>query len=131
MNRQPLQKELLGIIIEVALQDGLDVLAVFADGSARYINYSEKLTVWETPTETSNALIRQLFAEGIQVVSKIGPWDEPRLSPPPGGEVRLSFLVTDGLYFGQGPIDVLFDDPMGRPVLEAATKVMQFLTEQG
>src|SRR4030095_744747 len=35
----PTKKELLAVIVEVALDEGLDVLASFKDGTARYINY--------------------------------------------------------------------------------------------
>lgn len=128
---KPSKKELLGIIIEVHLEEGLDVLAAYRDGTARYINHSEKLIIWDTTTEQSNQLVKKLFAEGEQVIEKIGPWEDPRLACPPPGDVRLTFLVSDGLYFGQGPIDVLFNDPMGAPTLEAATSLMQFLTENG
>lgn len=126
---KPSTKELLGIIIEVHLEDGLDVLAAYKDGTARYINHSESLIVWDTKTEQSNQLIKNLFAEGEQVIQKIGPWEDPRLPCPPPGDVRLTFLVSDGLYFGQGPIDVLFNDPMGAPTLQVATMLMQYLTE--
>lgn len=122
-------KDLLGVIIEVALDEGLDVLAAYSDGRARYINYSEKLIVWESPNETSNQLVQSLLAEGSKVVKQIGPWEEARLPYPPTGNVRLTFLVSDQIYFGQGPIDVLFNDPMGGPVLDAATQLMQFLTD--
>jgi len=126
---KPATKELLGIIIEVHLEEGLDVLAAYKDGTARYINHSESLVIWDTTNEQSNQLNKKLFAEGEQVIQKIGPWEEPRLPCPPPGDVRLTFLVSDGLYFGQGPIDVLFNDPMGAPTLQAATMLMQYLTE--
>lgn len=126
---KPPKKELLGIIIEVHLEEGLDVLAAYRDGTARYINHSEKLIIWDTTTEQSNQLVKKLFAEGEQVIEKIGPREDPRLPCPPPGDVRLTFLVSDGLYFGQGPIDVLFNDPMGAPTLQAATMLMQHLTE--
>src|SRR3954465_11435462 len=47
------EKELLAVIVEVALPDGLDVIAAFRDGTARYINHTGKLLVWETETEES------------------------------------------------------------------------------
>lgn len=126
---KPSTKELLGIIIEVHLEEGLDVLAAYRDGTARYINHSESLIIWDTANEQSKQLSNKLFTEGEQVIQKIGPWEEPRLPCPPPGDVRLSFLVSDGLYFGQGPIDVLFNDPMGAPTLQAATMLMQYLTQ--
>jgi hypothetical protein len=120
-------KELLGVIIEVQLEKGLDVLAAFKDGTARYINQSEKLIVWETQTAESGRLINDLFEAAINVVNKIGVWDGARLPPPGKGEVRLNFLVSDGLYFGQGPFNVLAADAMGAPVINAATELMVFL----
>jgi len=122
-------KDLLGVVIEVHLEEGLDVLAAYRDGSARYINHSEKIIIWDTPNDQSKPLTSKLFQEGEIVVQQIGPWEEPRLAPPPPGDVRITLLVSDGLYFGQGPIDVLFNDPKGAPILQAATLLMQYLTE--
>ena len=116
--------------MEVALPEGLDVLAAFADGSARYINHAEKLLIWENRTVESNQLIGQLFNESITVVNKIGPWEDARRPFPVDEMVRLSFLVADKLYFGEGPFDVLTNDPMGGPVIDAATKLMAYLTTQ-
>lgn len=131
MGIKPQQRELLGVVIEVGLEGGLDVLAAYDDGTARYINQTGAMVIWEAPTSASNALLDRLFAGSEVVVSKIGPWNKPRLSQPGNGDVRLNFLVSDGLYFGQGPFDVLSNDPMGGPVIDAATKLMVFLTEQG
>ncbi len=124
------QKLLLGVVIEVGLEGGLDVLAAYLDGTARYINHSEKIVIWDTNTEQSGELINRLFAESRKVVEQIGPWKEDRLPPPAVGMVRLSFLASDGLYFGQGPFEALARDAMGGPVINAATQLMQFLTTQ-
>lgn len=123
-------KELLGVIIEVSLPGGLDVLAAFSDGSARYINYAEKMVVWENRTEESHALIASLFNHSVIVVDRIGPWDQDRRPFPTGGMVRLSFLVSNGLYFGEGPFDFMAKDAMAGPVIQAATQLMVFLTNQ-
>lgn len=124
------KKELLAVILEVPVENGLDVLAAFEDGTARYINHSEKLIVWDTRTEETNTLINNLFTESLKVVNQIGPWKDPRVAPPKGENIRLNFLVSDGLYFGQGPFNVLAKDPMGGPVIHWATKLMQCLTAQ-
>ncbi|MEZ4935900.1 MAG: hypothetical protein R2788_27660 [Saprospiraceae bacterium] len=121
--------ELYGVIIEVAMEEGLDVLAAFSDGTARYLNHAEKAIVFDAPNETSNSHIQNLWQHSINVVNKIGPWDKPRLEPPSTNMVRLSFLVAGQLYFGQGPMDVFFRDPMAGPVLTAATQLMSYLTQ--
>jgi hypothetical protein len=124
------KKELLGVIVEVGLDEGLDVLASFSDGTARYINHNESMIVWERTNDTSNALIKELFLESEKVVKQIGPWDKPRRKYPSKGIARITFLVSDGLYFGEGPINVLFDDPISGRALLAATNLMKYLTEK-
>ena len=123
-------KELLAVIVEVGLDKGLDVLASFSDGTARYINQSGKILIWETTDKTSNKLTKDLFVKSKQVVDKIGPWDKPRRPHPTKGNVRITFLVSDGLYFGEAPTNVLFNDPMASPALLAATDLMKYLTEK-
>lgn len=128
---KPSKKELLAVIVEVGLENGLDVLASFDDGTARYINQTEKILVWETTTdEKSNELTKDLFLKSQHIVNQIGIWDKPRLPAPTKGNVRITFLVSDGLYFGEGPIDVLFSDPMASPALTSATYLMKYLTEK-
>ena len=124
------EKELLGVIVEVAMPEGLDVLAAYRDGRARYINYSGKIVIWEVPTPESEKLVQELFAIAEEVVQKIGPWNKPRRPFPTGDTLRLNFLVSDGLYFGEGPFSVLEADPMGGPVIAAATQLMVLLTEK-
>lgn len=127
---RPDKKELLAVIVEIGMDNGLDVLASFRDGTARYINQSERMIIWETADPQSQALTEQLFQEGAKVVAQIGPWHEARRPPPPKDYVRITFLVSDGLYFGEGPCEVLFSDPLGASALLAATKLMQYLTEK-
>ena len=128
---QAANPELLGVIVEVGMVGGLDVLAAYGDGSARFFSHAERLIIFDAPTADSNQLIAQLWQAGVQVVNQIGPWDKARLDPPTAGMVRLSFLVSGQLYFGQGPIDVFFGDPMAGPVLGAATQLMNYLTQLG
>jgi len=115
--------------VEVGMEDGLDVLAAFGDGTARYLNHAEKAIIFDAPNESTNTLINTLWHHSINVVNKIGPWDKPRLNPPPAGMVRLSFLVSGQLFFGEGPMDAFFKDPMAGPVLNSAAQLMAYLTE--
>jgi hypothetical protein len=127
---KPAKKEILAVIIEVGLKNGLDVLASFNNGTARYINQTGKILIWETTDDTSNKLTSELFTKSQDIVNQIGAWDKPRRPAPTKGNVRITFLVSDGLYFGEGPIDILFNDPMASPALTTATQLMQYLTEK-
>jgi len=116
---------LLGVIVEVPLDDGLDVLAAFADGRMRYINQSGKLAVFESTPAAMAVKQAALLDASAAAIRRIGPWPKPRLPPPRRGSVRLSFLVSDGLYFGEGPMTTLSNDELGGPVLSAATALLQ------
>lgn len=116
--------------MEVGLENGLDTLAAYRDGTARLIHHSESMLVWETQTPISKQLVDQLLTTSFNVVQRIGPWNAPRKPRPPFGYVRLSFLVSDGLYFGEGPFNELEKDPMGGSVIFAATRLMTFLLQQ-
>jgi hypothetical protein len=113
----------LGTIVEVHTKDGLDVLAAFTDGSVRYINHSEKMGFVEGQVPQLKEHIDILLDVSRFIVNQIGPSTEARLPPPPKGEVRTTFLVSDGLYFGQGPYDELRNDEMGRLLLTAAERL--------
>jgi hypothetical protein len=124
------KKELLGVIVEVGLDNGLDVLASFRDGTARYINQSGKIIIWETTDDISNTLTDKLFDKSYAIVNQIGPWDKPRRPRPEKGIVRITFLVSNRLYFGEGPINVLFSDPMAGPALSSAAELMKYLMKK-
>lgn len=127
-------KQLFGVIVEVALKEGLDVLAAFSDGGARYFNQSGKMAVFEGQGNPVEALGKDLLASCQFVVDKIGAWDKPRLPPPKIGNVRLTFLVSDGLYFGEGPLNLLQRDAVAGPVIVKAATLLQrlvsFVTER-
>lgn len=118
-------KQVLGVVIEVSMPQGLDLLAAYPDYSARYFNYSGSGVVWEHPDDSLNGEIDQLLDVARAVVARIGPWDGERPAAPEGDVVRLCFLTPSGLHFGQGPMGVLSRDPMGGRGIHDATVLMQ------
>jgi hypothetical protein len=120
-------KQVLGVVVEVAMPQGLDLLAAYPDHSARYYNYSGAGVVWEHPDTSLDSAIEQLLEVSRQVVAQIGPWEQARPAPPPRDQARLSFLTPSGLHFGQGPMAALSRDPNGGRVLQLATLLMKAL----
>jgi hypothetical protein len=121
------EKRLLGVIVEVPLDRGLDVLAAFSDGGVRYINHSGKIGVYEA-VDSIGPKVRGLFAASEPLVARIGPWGRPRRPPPPAGSIRLTFLVSDGLYFGEGPMGDMLQETLAAPVIRSATELLQAVT---
>ena len=121
--------EYLGTIIEVRLSEGLDTLAVFGDGSARYLNYSGKMVVIEGSPSPFDREIGAVIEKSKPIVAEIGPWDKPRLPAPKAGNIRMTFLVSDGLYFGEGPMNAMRQEPLAAPLITAATALLQKLID--
>lgn len=121
------QRQLLGVVIEVPLDSGLDTLAAYADGSVRFIHGSGRMTLVEGPDSALQPIVQRLLAASQTVVNCIGPSDQPR-RPAPQRNVRMSFIVSDGLYFGEGPMEPLMNDGMAGPVLRSAVQLLDEIT---
>lgn len=118
----------LGVIAEVPVRRGHDLLAGYRDGSARYLNFSGRALVWEDRSAADiGTLISDWLAAGQVLADAIGPWDEPGLPPLPEGHARIMALTPSGPHFGQGEASALFADPRAAAFLNAATKLMHTL----
>ena len=124
-------KKLLGVIVEVPLEKGLDVLAAFSEGGVRYLNQAGNVAIFEGQGNPVEGLAKDLVSTSQAIVNKIGPWDKQRLPPPKVGNVRITFLVSDGLYFGEGLFATLQQDSMAGPVLSKATQLLLRTVELG
>jgi hypothetical protein len=118
-------KVLLGVVVEVALDEGLDALAAYTDGSVRYLHHDGHMSLFEGPLPALQPHVQEVLVAAETIVSRIGPWDKPRLPPPVTGHIRLSFLVSDGLYFGEGPASALAGDGLAGPLIQRATALLQ------
>ncbi|QQS39816.1 MAG: hypothetical protein IPM63_10545 [Acidobacteriota bacterium] len=121
---------ILGTIVEVHLPEGLDTLAVFTDGSVRYINHTGKMVFVEGKGHSFEAEAKDVIEASQTVVDAIGPWDKDRLAAPIKGNIRMSFLVSDGLYFGEGTIETIYADNLSGPMIKAAEVLLLKLIEQ-
>lgn len=118
-------RKLLGTVIEVPLDNGLDALAAYADNRVRYINATGKISIFENATAEMQTTIHLLLMASQQIIDRIGPWDKARLPPPAGDHVRLTFIVSDVLYFGEGPFAALSQDALAGPLIQHAATLLQ------
>lgn len=121
-------KHLLGVVVDVHLDSGLDTLAAYEDHAARYLNFSGAGVIWERPDDRLDAAIDRLLDGGRFILDNIGPWEGDRPPAPRKGNVRISLLTPRGLHFGEGGMDVFIRDPLAAPTFQAATLLMQALT---
>jgi len=124
------RKRLLGTIVEMPLHGGLDSLAIFLDHRLRYINHTGKMAIFESTPASLLAGVDDILRASQFVVNRYGPWDKTRRPPPTGDLTRMTFLVSDGLYFGEGPASDLLRDRFAAPVLGAVGRLMPLLVDE-
>jgi tetratricopeptide (TPR) repeat protein len=88
--------QVLGVIIEVHLpeEDGVDTLAAYSDGSARYINYSGKIIIWDREEGELADLARQVV-RNAQTIVRDFPIGQPGL-PIKANNIRINLLTPGG-----------------------------------
>jgi hypothetical protein len=123
--------QVLGVVVEVTVEEAHDVLAAYADGSVRYLNHAGGATIVDDPPPAVAARADGLLAAGQALADQIGPWTEPHLPDLPVGQMRLTMLTRGGPHFGQGADDALGAEPMAGPVLAAATDLLVAVVELG
>lgn len=121
-------KIVYGVVVEVGMQNGADIVAAYADHTARYLHHTGTGIIWERPDPSLDAEIEALLKAGQSVANVIGPWEQARPEAPRGENVRLNMLTPSGLHFGYGPFQSLYNEAMGRSILDPATRLMQGLT---
>jgi len=120
-------KLVYGVVVEVALKRGADIVAAYTDHTARYLHHTGGGVIWEHPDTSLDAEIDALLKAGQAVANVIGPWQQARPPAPQGDNVRLNMLTPSGLRFGYGPFQSLYEETMGRSILDPATQLMQGL----
>ena len=125
---ESIARKVLGYVIEVGMAKGVDYLAVYADNSARYYNFSGSKIIYETmDNKEINSGIQKIILSGETIVSRIGVWDDARRGPPDDGMARINFLTPKGLFFGEGPLDALGNDELAKDVIDHSIIVMKLL----
>jgi hypothetical protein len=120
-------REVLGVVIDVGLDLGLDTLAAYQDHSARYINQSGKIIIWDAPTPEMNSLIDALLEAARGIVMHTGPHNRPRPAAPGKDNTLITILTPGGIHFAGGEMNALYADPIGGPALDRGARLMQAL----
>jgi len=124
------KKIYFGTILEVPMEGGYDVLAFYSDRTARYYNYSGKAIIYEGGRINVDNTIEKANSAAIQVCNILEPWEKERLPRPKGDAIRISFLVSDGLYFGNSSIKTIGNDQMASAMFGNGAEVMKALLNE-
>lgn len=117
-------KHLYGVVVEFDGPDGVEVLAVYTDHTARHIDADGKLTCSRGQGVWMDRKIDELLAAGRAIAPVAKPCEGQRPGPVAGGQVRINLLTSSGLCYGQGMREALARDSRGSALLGAAERVM-------
>ena len=94
-----LARQVLGVVVEIPYEDRADVLAAYADGSARYINHQGGVIVWDRLDDIVTPLVMTVIRE----TQPAGEAREDHVEEPVGPEeVRVSILTPGGMHIWEG-----------------------------
>jgi hypothetical protein len=121
-------RQIRGVVVESGLKRGADVVAAYADHSARYFLAVGGGVISNDPEDREVApLVDDLLAAGQVVVDDTDPLDEAPPPAPPEGTVLINLLTFGGLHARQDEFARMDSLPLDGPVLRAATALMTAL----
>ena len=92
-------------------------------------NQAEKIGIFEDAPPAIAQKVQMVLRASQAVVDQIGPATEPRRAPPTADLTRMTFLVSDGLYFGEAASDDMYADRLGGPVMGNAAELLSLLVD--
>jgi hypothetical protein len=117
--------DVMGLVLEVPMEDSEDALATYADGSSRLLGYAGNIVIRE-PADDTRSLVDDVLAKA-QPLLAVPPAPRSR-RPLPADKVRFTALSAMGLH----TIDVPWSDvePPGRyaDLFTAAAKLLGRIT---
>ncbi|MFO0613579.1 MAG: hypothetical protein U0414_13365 [Polyangiaceae bacterium] len=119
--------EVLGFILEVPIDGSLDVLAAYADGSARFMGHADQLIVRE-PNDPEPP-IAKVISEAFALLSVPPKPRDADADGPPDDRVRMFALSALGTHMVEVPWSDVEAGGKYAALFGAATQLLKFLTE--
>jgi hypothetical protein len=94
-----LGRQVLGVVIEIPYGERADILAAYADGTARYINHQGGMIVWDRLDDVITPLIMGVIREAHPMGEPQEDRAEDAVLP---DEVRVSVLTPGGIHTWEG-----------------------------
>ncbi|MBM3766595.1 MAG: hypothetical protein FJW32_14495 [Acidobacteria bacterium] len=115
--------DVYSVILEVGLDVGVDVLAAFAGGRARFLSHTGDISMWEGGDGPAARLIAETLEHAKTIAQTVAEPHSGRLTAPEDGTIRISVFTGAGVHRAHGPIDGFND----HPVFNAAVDMMNEL----
>jgi hypothetical protein len=116
-----------GLVVETGHARGLDTLAVYADGAVRYFEPGGAVVC--SQAQDTQLQFAAMHATAVaQSMLRTLPRASGRLAAPvPQGNVRLSFVASDGVHVDEGPLSLMVHERLAGRVLEQVDDLRQLV----
>jgi hypothetical protein len=120
----------LGIIVESDSPQGPEILAAYADGTARLLPPGGAFLMFERPSPRQHRVILGFLRTGRSLVQARRPLRGPRPAPPSGTWCRVSVLTPAGHRLQVGERLALLRDRRVGPILSEAESLARGLNAE-
>ncbi len=121
--------DVLGVVIEVPQERGLDTFASYVGAQVRYINQTGSPVILEERVEEVGRGVNEILRVATALARHLSPAKGERQSPPTNGLVRITLLTSQGPFVTQAPIESVSKDRHTGPVMNAATDLLEHVVE--
>jgi len=128
-----IEAKVLGVLVDVCLDNGKEFVAAYADHHARYLNYTGGGVIWEAPDASFDEHIDALLNVCQVVANQLPPLplDKGRPSAPKQvGAVQICILTPGGIRHGLGTFEGWAKNATGGPIIAGATSLMKGLVDK-
>ncbi|MGH1334819.1 MAG: hypothetical protein ACRBFS_01730 [Aureispira sp.] len=121
-------KKLYGVVIELGKPEGgYDLLTVYANLTANFINTKGVKKIWLQPDGNFDALIMDVLELGRLLLPNMPKWDRDFEKHVAKGWMRIHLLSSQGIYSAEAPLQEMAHSPLGEEMVEASTMLMNWL----
>ena len=118
-----------GVVIDMAVDGGLDTLAGWEDGRARYFNHSGSAIVAEAPDPKVHEACHDLLVATQGLADNTDVISGPRPDPPTFGGAAIWALTDGGIHVVSRSAASMSLNPLDGPILALGVRLMQRLIE--
>jgi len=115
-----------GVVIQVPIENGVDVLAAYSDGTARYVNHSGKVIVWDIPDASITSIIYKLLECSKSLRGAVA---KASVDHSVSGLVRVTLLTFKGNLFAEASMQSIASSPINQ-VLAMGAELMTNLIKR-
>jgi hypothetical protein len=117
----------LGVIVEISVDHGVDVLAAYADGRVRYINHTGAMSLFEGVPPEIAAGAKAVVASAEDAGGLFKPLQGDRTAPT--RDLRFTILAADGLHTAQGSWKEIGSEPKLDQILNNTIRLLQLVVK--